>query len=309
MVLILAIILAITVEGNQRIVQVSEIISDNILPYDEGDDNFTCCNFGDCSCHSFDFAVSHLTSSVMINIITNVTLSSLIKVSNLESVSIIGYNNPTVYCKNIGGIHFIFCHNCIFEGITWDRCGSNYVNHNDNTEAGPGLKLSYSLNIMIQNCLFQHSAGQIVVLLISKNVTINHCKFFNNQGVCVYAVNQKVYFNGKILFQNNTAKHGSGIYISDHSTVIFNENSDVTFVKNSAIKGGAVFLRDNSSISFDHNSTVLFIGNNADYGTIYSEGSSKVTFKASCKVAFNNSSANFGSAIYSFKLHIWETQL
>ena len=210
----LAIILAITVEGNQRIVQVSEIISDNILPNNEGDNNFTCCTFRNCSCNSFDFAVAHLTSSVMINIITNVALSSLIKVSDLENVSIIGYNNPTVYCRNIGGIHFTFCHNCIFKGIAWDRCGSNYVNHNDNTEAGlgPGLKLSYSSNIMIQNCLFHHSVGQIVVLFISKNVTINNCKFFSNQGACVYAVNQKVYFNGKILFQNNTAKHGSGIY-------------------------------------------------------------------------------------------------
>ena len=223
----LVIILAtIAVEGNQRIVHVSELISDSTLPNDEDDSNFVCCVYGNCSCNSLDIALASITSNSLIYIITDVTLYSCIKVSHLENVSIIGCNKPTVNCRNIGGIHFTFCHNCIFKGITWDECGNN--TNNDDTEPGPGLKLTYSQNIMIQNCIFQHSIGPIVLLLVSNNVKISHCNFLNNRDVCVHVINEHLYFDGKILFQNNTAKNGSGIYISDHSTVIFNENSKKT---------------------------------------------------------------------------------
>ena len=155
---------------------------------------------------------------------------------------------------------------------------------------------------MIQNCLFQYSIGHVVVLLISKNVRISNCRFLNNQGVCVHVINQNLYLNGKSVFQNNTAKNGSGIYISKFSTVIFNENSDVLFDQNSATIGGAVFLRNNSSILFDQNSVVMFNENSANNGAIYCEASSNVTFTASSKVTFNN---NSGAAIYSTdKSHI-----
>ena len=290
------IILASAVEGDQRIAYVSELVS-NIFPNNESNSNFTCCEYENCSCMSLDIALANLTSNVLINITTNVTLSSLINMSDLENISIIGYDNPTVKCRNIGGIHFTYCHNCIFKGITWDGCSKEYKNH--------WLKLSYSSNILIQNCLFQHSIGQVVVLLKSQNVTISKCMFLSNKNVCIHVINQSLYLIGNILFKSNTAKNGSGIYISDHSTIIFYENSNVTFFQNSAIKGAAIFLRNNSSILFDHNTTVLFNENNADNGTIFSEACSRVTFVASCKVTFNNNSADCGAAIYSsYKSHV-----
>ena len=99
------------VDGYQRIVQVSELFSDD-ENFTSGDgDFFTCCVYGNCSCNSLDYALTHLTSNVLINITTDVTLSSLAKVSDLENVSIIGHNNPTVNCRKVGGMHFIFCHN------------------------------------------------------------------------------------------------------------------------------------------------------------------------------------------------------
>ena len=178
---------------------------------------------------------------VLINITADMTLSSFINISDLENISLVGYNNPIVKCRNIVAIHFTNCHDCIFNGITWDGCGRDYKNH--------GLKLSYSSNILIQICLFQHSIGQVVVLLKSQNVTISNCMFLSNKDVCVHVINQNLYFNGNILFKNNTAKYGSGIYIIDHSTIVFNKNSNVTFTQNSAIRGGATFLRNNSSIA------------------------------------------------------------
>ena len=120
----LVIILAIAVEGDQKIVHVTELITDNSLSSCEGDCNFTCCVYGNCSCNSLDIALASLTSNVLINITTDVTLSLFIKVSDLGNVSIIGYNNPTVNCRNNGRMHFTFFHDFTFKGITLSGCGS-----------------------------------------------------------------------------------------------------------------------------------------------------------------------------------------
>ena len=296
--IILAIILAIAAEGDQRIVHVSKLINDSILPYDEGDSNSTCCVYGNCSCNSLDAALASLTSNVLINIMTDVTLSSLIKVSDLENVSVVGYNNPTVNCRNIGGIHFTCCHDCIFNGITWNGCGSNY-NNNNTSKLEAGLKLSYSCNIMIQNCLFQHSLGPVMALLVSKNVKISNCRFLYNQDVFLYVINQNLYFNGNILFQNNyntMSKGDGGIYICNHSIVIFSENSNVEFVQNSAITS-ILSVRNNSSLLFKRNSTVMLDQNYALEFIIHSEIFSNIIFTASCNVTFNNNSVEYGGAI------------
>ena len=271
------------VDGNQRIVYVSESISDDedFFTSGDGDGSLMCCVYGNCSCNSLDHALANLTSNVLINITTDMTLSSLINASNLVNVSIIGHNNPTVNCKRAGGIHFNFCHNCIIQGIIWDGCGTK-------TEAG--IKLSDSSSIVIENCSFQYSKGPNIVLLrVSKHVNISHCnfihnnhyechgaaihysssnvtndlqlflaisncnfsynhnalslvyienmmskdnsniifqniKFFHNQGVSIYVVDQNINLLGKVLFHNNTAENGVGIYVMDHSTVMFGKN-------------------------------------------------------------------------------------
>ena len=365
--IMLAMILAIVVQcvgGNQKIVYVSELISDDndSSSITSGQDNSRgiCCVYGNCSCNSLDHALANLTSNVLINITTDVTLTSIVRALNLENISIIGHNDPTVNCKHVGGIHFTFCHNCIIQGITWDECGTENV---DNHTTEPGLLFNYSSrNVTIKNCYFQHSVGQAVVLLeMSGDVNFNNCKFINNshyrghgaaiycssnntsqfdltinnfnfsynkikslvylenrllkynkiifnnstfhrnQGTSVYAINHKIFLNGKVLFKNNTAENGAGIYISDHSTVTFDKNSDVAFIQNSAnYRGGAVFLSNHSSIIFDHNSIVIFNNNSATNGTVYSDGGSNVTFKANCHVTFSgNSVIKSGAAIYS----------
>ena len=101
----------------------------------EDDNCLTCCVYGNCSCSSLDHALANLTSNVLINITTDVTLSSLVTVSDLENVSIIGHNNPTVNCISAGGIHFTCCNNCIIQGITWDGCGTENISN----DTEPGL--------------------------------------------------------------------------------------------------------------------------------------------------------------------------
>ena len=178
----LAVILVVAVqyvEGNQKIVHVSELINDGegffASANGEDDNSLVCCVYGNCSCNSLHFALAHLTSNALINITTDVMLSSLIKIFHLENVSVIGHNNPNVNCLS-GGIHFIFCHNCVIQGITWDGCGNEINSHIE-----PGVKLYNISNVTIQNCSFLHSVGQAVVLSeISGDVNIYNCKFVNN---------------------------------------------------------------------------------------------------------------------------------
>ena len=351
-------------DGNKRIVCISELAS--------SEDNM-CCLYGNCSCSSLDHALANLTSNVVINITTDAMLSSLIRISDIENVTIIGHNNPTVNCKRFGGIHFTFCQNCIFQGITWDGCSTE--NTDNHTE--PLIVLTQSSNIIINNCYFQCLKGQALLLSeVSGYVNITHCNFVHNhhyrdhgaairyfssnvincyqlvfiihhcnfthnkhakslvyienrisnwsrnniilcytnfchnQGISVYAINENLYLKGKSLFHNVTADNGTGIYISDHSIVIFGENSDVTFSSQNFdnFNSRAVFLRNHSNMIFDRNSRIMFKEN---FGTIYSEASSNITFKAACKVTFSNdlSSLNndsfsdyymvYGGAIYS----------
>ena len=361
------------VDGNQRPI-VPMYVNERSISDDEGlftsasgisgltdDSNSMCCVYGNCSCNSLDHALANLTSNVLINITTDMTLSLLINASNLENVSIIGHNNPTVYCTYTGRIHFNFCHNFIIQDVTWEGCG---------TETEAAIKLSDSSNILFENCSFQYSKGPAIVLSgVSGHVNISHCdfvhndhygghgaaihyssskvtnyhrlfltisnchfsnnknakslvyvknmmskyannivtfkttKFIHNEGVSIYVVNQNIYLLEKVLFQKNIAKNGTGIYMKDHSTVIFGKNSDVMFIQNFAVySGGAIFLRDHSSIIFDQNSVVIFNDNDATYGTIYSQANCNVTFQATCEVTFNSNSVKqhgFGSAIYS----------
>ena len=349
---------------NQRVVHVSELSSDNYtFTGHSGENGSMCCVYGNCTCNSLDHALANLTNNVLINITTDMTLFSLIKLSNLENVSIIGYNNPVVNCKTVGGVHFTFCHNCIIQGITWNECGTEDVNNY--TE--PGLALSYSTNIIINNCLFQYSKGQAVLLsAVSGNVNISNCSFTHNsqyrghgaaihysssnltncpqlsfvisdcnftynkhaeslvyienrvsecnnnivfrglnfchnQGSSVYAISQNIYFNKKILFQNNTAEDGTAVYITDYSTVIFGENSEVTCIQNIANFGnGIVFLRNYSNIIFDQHSVATFEDNEVSNGIVNSEINSNITFQGNCKVTFHSNSARcYGAAICS----------
>ena len=183
--IILAIIVATVIEhvdANIIIVQVVKVISDyknsDIITSGSGEspDNTCHCVYGNCSCNSLDQALGNLTSNILINITTDVTLSSPVEASYLENVSIVGHNS-TVNCRRAGRLHFTSCKNCIIKGITWKRCGTKL---NDSL-AQPALKFSNSSDVMMCYCSFQHSVGQAVVLSnISGNLKITDCKFVNN---------------------------------------------------------------------------------------------------------------------------------
>ena len=278
-------VIIIFVNGNQTIVHVNELLDDSRI----GD---LCCVYGNCSCNSLDYALYHLTNNVLINITTDVTLSSLTKPSNLENVSIVGFNNPNVNCTDGGGIHFTICHNCIIQSITWHGCGSE----NLDTNAEPGLKLSYSSNITIQNCSFQHSIGQAVVLSeVTGDININHCQFvYNNRygghGAAVHYLSKNLTNRTEPLFNLNSCNFNynegakSLIYIESKNS---EHNNSISFYHLSFChnQGTSIYVV-NHKLNFHGN--LLFINNTAAYGVgIHISKKAAVIFGKKLVVAHN----------------------
>ena len=160
------------------------------------------------------------------------------------------------------------------------------------------------------NCNFTHNEGAKSLVYIkngipelNNNITLCDSIFYHNQGASIYVINQKVYLKGKVLFQNNRAKIGTGIYIGDNSTAVFGRNSDVEFIQNSAdCYGGAIY--SNGNLLFTNDSTTVFSNNDADKGgAIYSNYSSTISFEGNSTTVFSNNSVSgfwAGRTISSF---------
>ena len=337
----LVILVAVLVQyasGNQRIVHVSQLISDDedFITSGEDDNSHICCVYGSCPCSSLDHALANLTSNVLINITTDVTLilSSFIKVSDIENVTIIGHNNPTVNCEDFGRIHLNFCNNCIIQGITWDGCGSVDIDHH----IEPVLKLSNSSNITINNCSFQYSKGQAVLLSeVSGDVNIDHCNFVHNNhygghGAAIHYSSSNVtnchqlsvftifgcnfaynYAKSLVYIENTISRHNVTIHYTKFchnqgvSVYAVSQNIYLTgknvFHNNTAKNGTAIHISDHATVIFSENSDVTFTQNFAKKrsrgGAVFLRNHSNVIFDQNSVTVFNDNIAYLGGAIYS----------
>ena len=356
------------VKGFERVIAVnkSDVDDDGLVISHDEEILARCCIHGSCSCPSLYNALANLTSNVLINITTDVTLFSVIPLADLANITIAGHNNPTVSCNSSGGLHFVSCHNCIIEGITWKVCGTIFDDHGI-PDINPVIQLRSSSNIMIKNCSFRDSAGQVIMLsAIMGNVTIDTCnfisnkqyngngtaifnaspkmsndtllnftitncvffynegaysiiylgqlipkfasiylqnlKFHNNKGIPIYLRSQELHINGDIEVFHSIAENKGGIFITDHSNVIFHKNSKVIFKNNRANNcGGAMIVQYNSTVTFEGNSAVSF-NNNCAYcgGAVYVNSMSTVKFEENSTVTFNNNTSTklHGGAMY-----------
>ena len=187
----------------------------------------------------------------------------------------------------------------------------NFTNNNFFDHHGTAIFcIMDDLKVNINNCIFSYNGNAHSIIYFDYNeyfntyrlLNLNNSIFRNNQGASVY-LSKGIVLNisGEVLFENNVAENGSGIYISDNSTVIFDENSNAKFINNSVnYNGAAIFLTHHSYVIFDQNSVVTFTDNKATNGIVYSEVSSNVTFKGICEVTFSsNSVTQYGAAISS----------
>ena len=365
-------------EGFETVILVAEL--DDVY-FDADEDNVVgsgsasiafrdlCCVHGNCSCLSLYSALTNVTSNVLINITTDLELSSIISIVDLSNITITGHNYPTVHCNNSGGIHFMSCYNCTINGITWEGCGarSNISNEGNGVYPQPVFQLTNSANILIQNCSFQQSIGQAVILsgmsgdvniiycnflynkqyeghgtaihYSSNDILINSslklmitgCNFFHNEkaesiiyfghlstltkfceylelqnskfhdniGVPIYLSNQDLHINRNAEFNNNTAENGGGIFISNHSNIIFHKSATVNFTSNTATNnGGAIFLTNHSNILFKDHCTSYQCYDNELYDN--HDDQNKGTLVIFC----NNTADGFGQNIYTHSSNI-----
>ena len=255
----------------------------------------SCCVYGNCSCPSLYSALVNLTSNILINITTDMKLSSIVILSDLTNISISGHNNPTVYCNNSGGLHFMSCNNCTVEGITWEGCGARNIN-DDNNNVYPVLQQFNSSNIIIKNCTFQHSIGQAVALYeMSGDVKIDNCNFISNKqyrdhGTALYCYSSSYTSPNKFTFTNCIFSSNEGgksvtyfqqtstgsLYIKDLKfyqnkgvpIYLANQNvhiiGNIEFHNNTAENGSGLLISDHSNVTFHNNIIANFTGNAAN---------------------------------------------
>ena len=307
------------VEGFERVIVVNESVvygDDQVISHDQVV-LAACCIYGNCSCPSLYTALANLISNVLINVTTDVILSSVIPLADLANITIIGHNNPTVSCNSSGGLHFVSCHNCIIEGISWKECGTKDFSDGN---VDPVIQLYSSSNIIIRNCSFKDSAGQVVVLsAMVGSVRIDTCNFLSNKQYnghgtaifytseslnissnsqlnftitnCVFSYNEGdnsiVYFAQSsptvftpVYLHNSKFDHNKGvpIYLESQELYIV---GDTSFFNNIAENGGGIVISDYSNVIFHTNATVSFENNAANNkgGAIFLTNHSSVIFK------------------------------
>ncbi|XP_065894207.1 metabotropic glutamate receptor-like protein P [Dysidea avara] len=287
-----------------------------------------CCVSGNFTFHSIDDILNNISSdNTIVNITTDVVLSSNVILEGLENIMIIGHRNPVVKCNDVGAVKFISCKNITIEGIQWEECGSDY----------PGIEFYNSSNVSFARCSFQNSKGKSVLLSeVSGNVHINNCNFTHNNeysghgAAILYLLdtnssestkyklviqNCKFIFNratqsvvyidgsgsripGHVCLQDNVFVNNTGVPIYISHTKLHIRGS-VLFKGNTANSGGGIYS-NNSNIIFYDKSDVNFISNSVttNGGAIY-QIHSTIIFEEHSMVTFKDHSATYGGALHS----------
>jgi len=125
-----------------------------------------CCSSGNYTFYSIVDALNNVTSNTILNLSTDVVLSSNVTLKRVSNITIIGQGYPTVNCNDVGSVKFLSSNKVTIVGVNWKKCGS--VNN-------PGMEFYNTSNITIQSCSFYHSTGKAVTLSkVSGNVSINN---------------------------------------------------------------------------------------------------------------------------------------
>ena len=145
---------------------------------------------------------------------------------------------------------------------------SQFSNNNDNNPVvfiynvfNPTLRPDLDVGIEIFNSAFSNNSnGEHVVHLAYDghnngplgNVHLSHTSFtdnFDNDNT-LFLEYSNLTINGTVLFQNNAALNGAGIYFTDFSLAALSDNVDIKFTKNvAALGGGAVYADYPSSLT------------------------------------------------------------
>ena len=320
--LFLVIVLLESIEGNKEVFNITchDQLSGDDEDFYSGDIgsgvNSYCIN--DICSYSSDVLLKNITSDSIINVMCDVKLASIVELVGLTNISLIGYNNPTISCSNDGGLHFLFCHNIIIKGITWEGYGSKNL-----ANPGPVIKLENSSAIAIKSCSFQHLVGQAVMLTeISGDVSIDYCMFINTRGyqdsVMFYSLASSTV---KLSITNSNFKNNKGYesivylkssqdntgcyYLLENSTFIDNGKMIFNF-SNLDFHMNNILLKENSRMLSAENSKLYFEGNSDIHILNYNQRQhfplflyfSTATFKGYSKMLFESGTSAI--ALYNY---------
>ena len=131
------------------------------------------CSTGNYTFNSMVDVPNSVSCNIIIDISTDILLSSNVLLKGVNNITIVGQGDPIVNCNYNRSVKFVSCNNVTIEGVNWERCGS--VN-------SPGIEFNNTSNITIESCSFHHSTGKAVSLSkVSGNVSINNCQFTRNK--------------------------------------------------------------------------------------------------------------------------------
>jgi predicted outer membrane repeat protein len=181
--------------------------------------------------------------------------------------------------------------------INRSRCSTAFSIF-DSDVNGADVQLSdLTISNSHSNILLVNLASERLRLILTGNTS-----FLSNQG-SVIILSGSVEFKGFVLISDNTAhKHESIVQVSDLSKVYF--DGEIMFINNTGRQGGAISAYS-SSLYFDGN--MSFIGNQADNGGAISlkEGA-VINLEAGIQITFQGNIADmYGGAIYVEDTAFW----
>ena len=113
-----------------------------------------------------------------------------------------------------------------------------------------GDDIIYNLiDIELSDCNFDNNfVGKSIlyvniILKVPGLIHLSNSRFSNNNGTVLQLVIDKLFFNGNVLFINNSAINGAAVYVEKVHAISFDDNSIIQFINNSAkLRGGAMYI-------------------------------------------------------------------
>ena len=194
-----------------------------------------------------------------------------------------------------------------FYNNTAKRFGQDIYAHNSNVTVGNRAKVTFSGTeeefILYGSVIYIEHHSYMIFEGNSETLFDYYWLDRNVNDGTMHVTDSTVTFKGNstTAFYVNVALNGA-MYISNHSTITFEENSEVTFGSNRALRhGGAMCIDNQTAIIFEGNSAVTFESNYVDIsgGAVCITGKSTIMFGGNSKVNYDNNEAGYnGGAIF-----------
>ena len=192
-----------------------------------------------------------------------------------DTIAIKYYNNTFVnnvvqtmlYFENLANID-------IGDSVFRDNVVSD---HAVSVQCYSGTSILIHDSIFINNSInaFPTADRGAILGLLCPRITLYHLNFTTNRGTPLSIIGSEVNISGDIVFINNNAITGGGMYITKSShganfsdgSIIITDTATVSFINNVAAYGGAIYVDQNSCfLTTDYrNDSIIFVANRASY--------------------------------------------